>query len=198
MRMIGPWTLAFLALATPGWSGDIYRWTDGAGNVHYSNMSAEGDDAAAVARDAPVAPPEEEASAGLDGATDDTADEAAGGTTAPADPGAFSTDASLRRSALERDLGATQRRLHEVDARLAALARARGQHAQGSAATGGVATPTAAPEGIDLRSEEERTLATEREQLAQHADQVRDEAAKLRREVTARLGTTPPWWIDLR
>ena len=194
MRMIGPWTLAFLALATPGWSGDIYRWTDGAGNVHYSNMSAEGDDAAAVARDAPVAPPEEEASASLDGATD----EAAGGTVAPADPGAFSTNASLRRSALERDLGATQRRLHEVDARLAALARARGQHAQGSAATGGVATPTAAPEGIDLRSEEERTLATEREQLVQHADQVRSDAAKLREEVTARLGATPPWWIDLR
>ncbi len=194
MRMIGPWTLAFLALATPGWSGDIYRWTDGAGNVHYSNMSAEGDDVAAVARDAPVAPPEEEASASLDGATD----EAAGGTVAPADPGAFSTNASLRRSALERDLGATQRRLHEVDARLAALARARGQHAQGSAATGGVATPTAAPEGIDLRSEEERTLATEREQLAQHTDQVRNDAAKLREEVTARFGATPPWWIDLR
>ena len=194
MRMIGPWTLAFLALATPGWSGDIYRWTDGAGNVHYSNMSAEGGDAAAVARDAPVAPPEEEASAGLDGATD----EAAGETTTPADPGAFSTNASLRRSALERDLGATQRRLHEVDARLAALARARGQHAQGSAATGGVATPTAAPEGIDLRSEEERTLATEREQLAQHADEIRNDAAKLREEVTARFGATPPWWIDLR
>ena len=194
MRTIGPWTLALLALATPGWAADIYRWTDGAGNVHYSNMDAEGDDAASVARDAPVAPPEEEASASLDGATD----EAAGGTVAPADPGAFSTDASLRRNALERDLRATQQRLHEVDARLAALARARGQHAQGSAATGGVATPTAAPEGIDLRSEEERTLATEREQLAQHADQVRDQAAKLREEVTARLGATPPWWIDLR
>jgi len=198
MRMIGPWTLALLALATPGWAGDIYRWTDGAGNVHFSNTDAEGDDAAAVAREAPVAPPDEEAPASLDGATDDTADDAGRGTAAPADPGAFSTDASLRRNALERDLRATQQRLHEVDARLAALARARGQHAQGSAATGGVATPTAAPEGIDLRSEEERTLATEREQLAQHADQVRDEAAKLRQEVTARLGTTPPWWIDLR
>jgi len=196
MRTIGPWTLALLALATPGWAADIYRWTDGAGNVHYSNMDAEGDDAASVARDAPVAPPDEEAS--LNDATGDTADDAAGGTTAPADPSAFSTDASLRRNALERDLRATQQRLHEVDAHLAALARARGQHAQGSAATGGVATPTAAPEGIDLRSEEERTLATEREQLAQHADQVRDQAAKLREEVTARLGVTPPWWIDLR
>src|SRR5439155_268648 len=46
MRTIGPWTLALLALATPGWAADIYRWTDGAGNVHYSNMDAEGDQAA--------------------------------------------------------------------------------------------------------------------------------------------------------
>src|SRR5439155_174589 len=92
---------------------------DGAGNVHYSNMDAEGDDAASVARDAPVAPPDEEAS--LNDATGDTADDAAGGTTAPADPSAFSTDASLRRNALERDLRATQQRLHEVDAHLQVL-----------------------------------------------------------------------------
>ena len=191
MRMIGPWTLALLALSAPGWSSDIYRWTDGAGNVHYSNMDAEGDDAAAVAHE----PAAEEAPADL---TDNTTDDAADRTAAGGDSDTFSATASLRRSALERDLRATARRLHEIDARLATLARARGQHAQGSAATGGVAAPTAAPDGIDLRSEEERTLATEREQLAQHADQVRDEAAKLRREVTARLGTTPPWWIDLR
>ena len=196
MRMIGPWTLALLALSAPGWSSDIYRWPDGAGNVHYSNMDAEGDDAASVARDAPVAPPDEEAS--LNDATGDTADDAAGGTTAPADPSAFSTDASLRRNALERDLRATQQRLHEVDAHLAALARARSQHAQGSAATGGVGTPTPAPQGIDLRSEEERSLATEREQVAQHAEQVRNDATRLLQEVTARFGVTPPWWIDIR
>ncbi len=130
--------------------------------------------------------------------TDDTTDEAADRTAARGDADTFSATASLRRSALERDLRATARRLHEIDARLSTLARARGQHAQGSAATGGVAAPTAAPEGIDLRSEEERTLATEREQLAQHADQVRNDAAKLREEVTARFGATPPWWIDLR
>ena len=190
MRMIGPWTLALLALSAPGWSSDIYRWTDGAGNVHYSNMDAEGDDAAAVAHERAA----EEAPADL---TDDTTDDAADRTAARGDS-AFSATASLRRNALERDLRAAARRLHEIDARLATLARARGQHAQGSVATGGVAAPTAAPEGIDLRSEEERTLATEREQLVQHADQVRSDAAKLREEVTARLGATPPWWIDLR
>jgi len=187
MRMIGPWTLALLALSAPGWTSDIYRWTDGAGNVHYSNMDAEGDDAAAVAHE----PAAEEAPADL---TDDTTDDAADRTAARGDSDTFSATASLRRNALERDLRATARHLHEI----ATLARARGQHAQGSAATGGVAAPTAAPEGIDLRSEEERTLGTEREQLAQHADQVRSDATKLREEVTARLGATPPWWIDLR
>ena len=193
MRMIGPWALALLALAAPGWSGDIYRWTDDAGHVHYSNMDAEGADAAPVAREAPPAPPAEEARR-VDGETDDGAD----GATAPRDAASFSADASLRRNALERDLRATQQRLREIDARLAVLAQARTQHTQGSAATGGVGTPTVAPAGVDLRSEEERTLATEREQVAQHAEQVRDQAAKLREEVTARLGTTPPWWVELR
>src|SRR5919201_580606 len=107
MRMIGPWALALLALAAPGWSGDIYRWTDDAGHVHYSNMDAEG-----------------------------------AGATAPGDAVSFSADASLRRNALERDLRATQQRLREIDARLALLAQARTQHTQGSAATGGVGTPT--------------------------------------------------------
>ncbi|HUE30623.1 MAG TPA: hypothetical protein VMR79_07095, partial [Verrucomicrobiae bacterium] len=160
------------------------------GNVHYSNMAVEGADGAAVASDVPAAPSAEEAPA--------SPDDAAEGSAAPGDVDTFSADASLRRNALERDLRATARRLHEIDARVATLARARGEHAQGSAATGGVATPTVAPEGVDLRSEEERTLATEREQLVQHADQVRSDAGKLRDEVTARLGATPPWWIDLR
>jgi hypothetical protein len=188
MGMIGPWTLALLALATPGWAGDIYRWTDAAGNLHYSNMDAEGSDATPVAHEAPVAPPADEV--GGDGAAE--------GTAAPGELDTFSAGASLKRNALERDLRAAQRRLHAIDSRLAVLARARSQNAQGSAATGGVGTPSAAPQGVDLRSEEERTLATEREQLAQHADQVRNDAAKLREEVTARLGATPPWWIDLR
>src|SRR5207245_4885690 len=94
MRLIGPWTLALLALAAPGWSGDIYRWTDGGGNVHYSNMDAEGDDAAAVAHE----PAAEEAPADL---TDNKTDEAADRTAARGDADTFSATASLPRSALE-------------------------------------------------------------------------------------------------
>src|SRR5207247_7196263 len=109
-RRIGPWTLALRALSARGWSSDIYRWTDGAGNVHYSNMDAEGDDAAAVAHE-PAAPSAEEVPADL---TDDTAER----TAARGDSDTFSADVSLRRTALERDLRATAGRLHEIDARL--------------------------------------------------------------------------------
>ena len=49
-----------------------------------------------------------------------------------------------------------------------------------------------------MRSEEEKALAEEREQLAQHALEVKGVAVKLRDEVTARVGETPAWWIDVR
>lgn len=189
MRMVGPWALALLAFAMPAWSGDIYRWTDNAGSVHYSNMDIDGADATAVA---PGSAPSSGDTARIDSApaTDDA--------DAPKSDEAFSTSASTRRNALERDLRATERRLREVDARLVSLARARGAHANGSDATGGLGTPSSAPGGIDLRSEEERTLGTQRDQLAQHAEQVRKDAADLRQEVTARLGGTPTWWVDIR
>src|SRR5207302_61671 len=38
----------------------------------------------------------------------------------------------------------------------------------------------------------------EREQRAQHALEVKGVAVKLRDEVTARVGETPAWWIDVR
>ncbi len=183
MKMIGPWALALLALAIPGWAGDIYRWTDAAGNVHYSNMEAAGADATAVAPAGPAAAPRDDASPRTARATRDAGD----GEAVPADAEAFSAGVSLRRNALERDLRATERRLSAIDGQMTTLARARGQHA-----------PALVPDGLDLRSEEEKDLAAEREKLTQHATQVRNDAAQLRQEVTARLGATPPWWIDLR
>jgi len=105
----------------------------------------------------------------------------------------FSTSASLRRQALERDFRTAERRLRELDAQLAALGRARTRNARGTEATGGVRAAAA-----DVRSEEERRLAEEREQVAQHIVEVRGAHAKLRDEVSARLGGTPGWWIELR
>lgn len=173
MRTVGL-MVGLLALAAPAWADEIERWTDAAGNVHYRNVPGPrtGD-----APDAAVAP-----AVHNDGAAD-----------TDSDTDAYSTSASLRRNALERDLRATEKRIRDIDAKLASLARARGQHAKGSAATGGVGTVT-----VDVRSEEEKALETEREPLAQHAVEVRNEAARLRQEVTARLGATPPWWIDIR
>ena len=171
MRTVGL-MVGLLALATPAWADEIERWTDAAGNVHYRNTPSPrtSDDSDSAA------PPA-----------------AAGSAAADPDADTYSTSASLRRNALERDLRATERKIHDIDAKLASLARARGQHAKGSAATGGVGTLA-----LDVRSEEEKALETEREQLAQHATEVRNDAARLRQEVTARLGATPAWWIDIR
>jgi len=114
--------------------------------------------------------------------------------TCPAsDEEAFSASASLRRNALERDLRATEKRIGELDARIATLARAHGARADEARATSGVGT------NLDVRSEEEKTLSEERDKLVQHATEVRADAGRLRDEVTAHAGgTTPDWWIDVR
>ena len=178
MRMLG-W-LAVLALAGSARGDDIYRWTDAGGGVHYSNSGAPLDGSTRVP-DTAAAPSRHARAA-------DGSDEPP-----PGDADSFSAGVSLRRNALEHDLRASEKRLRELDARLATLARARRQNAGGRAETGGVGA------NLDVRSEEERTLATEREQVAQHAAEVRSDAARLRAEVTARSGgTTPDWWIDVR
>ena len=170
--------LVVAALAGPAAAGDIYQWTDRDGSVHYSDVPAAGAATTRIPGVASVPEPARKSSGGDDG---------------DADAAGYSTQSSIRRNALERDLRATERRLKEIDGRLATLGRARTQTARGSAATGGVGAPA-----VDVRSDEERALADEREQLAKHADEVRDQGAKLREEVTTRLGGTPAWWNDLR
>src|SRR5689334_822229 len=109
------------------------------------------------------------------------------------DADAYSASASLRRNALERDLRATEKRVRDLDAQLTKLARARGERSDAAKATSGVGT------NLDVRSEEEKALVTEKEQLAQHAVQVRSDAAQLRQEVTQHTGgATPDWWVDIR
>jgi hypothetical protein len=179
--VVGLAGLGLTVLAARAWSDEIYQWTDPNGRLHYSNTptaavpSRRLGDLAPKAAEAPGA-------TGLEGAGVDTAGAEA-----------LSTEASLKRNALERDLRATEKRLRAVDAQLATLGRARNQNARGSAATGGVGTLA-----FDVRSEEERGLATERDELGQHVADLHAEAAKLRDELTARLGTTPPWWNDIR
>jgi len=159
--------LGLVLIAGSARADEIYRSTDAAGRPVFSNGRGGSGDARQDV--APAAAP----------ATEDAEN--------------FSTGASLRRQALERDLRTSERRLRDLDARLAALARARTRNAGGSEATGGVRAVAA-----DVRSEEEQRLAAEREQVAQHVADARAAYAKLREEVAARLGGTPSWWIELR
>ena len=184
MRMIMVMTV--LACAVGGQAAEVFEWTDHDGQRHYSNVPAASAERKAIDVEQGVAKtrmPDEEAAAA----------ETRGPRRSPEELAAFSTSASLRRQALERDLRQTQRQLSDRDRRLAEFERARKAHAAGSLATGGVKTAAA-----DVRSEEEKSLAAEREQLAQHQAQTRSDYAKLKEEVTAKLGTTPAWWIDLR
>ncbi|TMB41660.1 MAG: DUF4124 domain-containing protein [Deltaproteobacteria bacterium] len=167
MRVVGWMALGLVLLAGSASADEIYRSTDAAGRPVFSNGRGGSGDARQDV--APAAAP----------ATEDAEN--------------FSTGASLRRQALERDLRTSERRLRDLDARLAALARARTRNAGGSEATGGVRAVAA-----DVRSEEEQRLAAEREQVAQHVADARAAYAKLREEVAARLGGTPSWWIELR
>jgi len=179
--------LMLFAVPVPGWTDDIYHWVDRAGNVHYSNTSG----GAGASSDSMPSEPEAttgEAGDGGDAAAGDVASAPAAADAADA----FSSSASLRRYALERDLRATDGQIRELDSRLAILARARAQNQQGSAATGGVAT------AADVRSEEEKTIAAQRDELTKHKDEVRADYGKLRDEVTSRLGTLPEWWIEVR
>jgi len=186
MRTVGL-MVGLVVLAAPAWADDNYRWTGAAGNVHDSNTTSgkNGPTRIDSTPSAPAAAPAADAQAVAD---PDAAARAPAG-----DADGFSAGASLRRNALERDLRNTEKRIRELDAKLAGLARARGQHAKGSAATGGVGTIA-----LDVRSDEEKALTVERDQLAQHGADVRNDAARLRQEVTARLGSTPAWWIDVR
>jgi hypothetical protein len=187
MWMIGVVALALVAWAVPGWSDEIYRWTDESGAVHFSNTPVAGGQPEKVTIDGHASFGERGGSnAGGGGASE-------GGHERAPDADRFSTQASLRRRSLERDLRATDQRLREIDARLAALAEARTRHAGGSVVTGGLGTNAA-----DFRSEEEKQLADERKEIAGQADELRANGRKLRDEVTSREGSTPGWWRDLR
>jgi hypothetical protein len=198
MRTMVLMGLALATLARPGWSEDIYRWQDPSGRVVYSNsVGAEG--ATRIPGVSASPPAASRPAPGREPLGEVTPPDVAAPAAAPAKPrsddelAALSTSASLRRTQLERDLRDTARRLAAIDARLRELGGARTRNAAGSAATGGVGTGA-----LDLRSDEEQALQAERDELAQHADDVRARATQLRAEVSQALGGTPAWWTDVR
>ena len=190
MRTVGWMVLGLLALAPTVRADEIYRWTDRAGGVHFSNTPTVG----AEPTDMEAPPAEADASAGSVHGGAPVEEAAPAGEAAPSDEDrAYFASASLKRNALERELRATDKQLRALDEKLSGMARVRTRNQAGSAATGGVGTSADA-----VRSDEERLVAAEREQIQKRADQVRAEGSKLREEVTARAGSTPTWWIDLR
>jgi hypothetical protein len=179
--------LGLVALASPARANEIYRWTDRAGGVHYTNTPTVG------AEPTDIPPPEAAEAPGAD-ERDLTASEAPPAEIEPSDEDrAYFASASLKRNALERELRATDKQLRTLDDQLSDMARIRTRHRAGSDATGGVGTTA-----VDIRSEEERALAAEREEIEKRAEELRAEGAKLREEVTMRAGSTPTWWIDVR
>src|SRR5712691_10391736 len=98
MRMAVAMVVSLTLLAGSGWAEEIYRWADGSGHVHFSNTPTTGGTPAGVQGDEAAAPADD-----------------GGGTAAATDEGAaFSTGASLRRNALEREMRPNDRRLQDL------------------------------------------------------------------------------------
>jgi len=160
---------------------EIYQWRDKAGNVHFSNVPTAQSEPTGLRND-PSEAPQDTSPGGSGAAASPPSDEDV----------AYASDASNRRSALERQLRGAERQMKDIDAKLAALARARTRNAQGSAATGGVGTQAAG-----VQSDEELALTEERARAAKQVEALKGNYGQLRDEVTARMGSTPDWWINV-
>jgi hypothetical protein len=191
MRTVGV-AVGMVALVLAGVStvlaDDVFRWRDGGGQMHFSNVPSPGSEAMEMEADDPG--PVGTASAIQPGMGEPGMD---GGAVGGDGDSAFSTSASLRRQQLERDLRDTKRRLRALDGQIASLARVRTQNAAGSAATGGVHA-----NATEVRADEEKSLDEEREKLKAHETEVRGAYDALRDEVASRLGGVPDWWIEVR
>ena len=202
MRSVVGALIVMVALARSSTAEEIYRWKDPLGGLHFENVPSPGRSVlrefdGSEAADGSQAPDGSETPS-ADVAVDESGQPVEAQAEkkkrlAPDEVDSYSTDVSMRRSRLERELRGAESRLREIDGRLAMLERARLKNSRGSEATGGVAA-----HAHDVLSPEEATLVEERDELAQRAVEVRNDAAHLRQEVEARLGTVPSWWTDLR
>ena len=193
MRSVCSALLMVVALTGSTLADEMYRWKDSSGGLHFENVPtperrSRGDGAEVPTGDIVA----DQGGEPADPSLYDSGDEAKRKKMTADEQETFSTDISSRRSQLERDLRGTESRIRQIDGQLATLARARTKNARGSEATGGVAAPA------NILSPEEDSLVDERDELAQHAVDVRNDAAELRQEVEARLGTVPAWWTDIR
>jgi hypothetical protein len=193
MRSIVGVLVVIVVLAGTSTAEDIYRWKDPTGGLHFQNVPTPGQRSVLL---------DDSGSAGSESSDTTGVAMSDGGETGetpkrkkltPEQEEDFSTEVSMRRATLEKELRGTEKRLRDVDGRLATLQRARLKNVNGSAATGGVGAPA-----YNVLSPEEEALVEERDELAQRAVEVRNDAVHLRQEVEARLGSVPAWWTDLR
>lgn len=191
------WIVAWMVLGVvgPTFAGEvIYRWVDTKGGVHFSNVPSPGarETDLAVADEPgmpdalPVGRPEGEGQV----AEPAHGDEAVAA--AQRDVTEVSSQSSLRRQQLEREIKQSDQQLKDIDGQLQKMAQLRTRFAKGSDMTGGVAT-----NAESARSPEEKQLVEQREQIAQQSAALRTQYSKLRDEVTAQLGGVPDWWIDV-
>jgi hypothetical protein len=215
-------TLAgFFAVSVAGANGDIYRWVDEDGQVHYSNAPSR-----MQSREEPVVvplpsepsppseavpPPEGEAAEAVERAMvpppdapvfdavppDLVAPDAVAPATAPSGAPPIGTPAqtTLARISMERDYRVSRRRLNEIDRELTNLAEARTRFSvEGPESVGGLPTVDAP----DVRSEEELVLEKEREALIKHLEDIRGRYNTLRGQVAAQHGgEAPAAWREL-
>jgi len=172
-----------LGLAAGAAAGDIYRWTDGKGQLHFSNVPAGTAEQGGLVSEE-QAPPVDTASA-----TRDPEGAAAEETPQQADA---SSQASLRRQEIEREFRQTKAEVQEIDRQLAEMARLRTRFAKGTEATGGLGT-----RAENVRTPEEEQLIAKRAQLTKHADELKGQYDDLHADVTRTFGSTPDWWVDL-
>lgn len=209
--------LAVLVVVSVAAAGDIYRWVDENGEVHYSNapsrmQSREEPVRVPVPAETPaaseqLAPEDGGGETGAGGGeaagesvTDATAPDAvapnaaAGGGEAP--PLGTAAQTTLQRISLESDYRRARARLKEVDRELAELAAARTRFAvEGPPSVGG----EAAVDAPDVRSPEEIALEEERQALVARLDDIRARYTTLRGQVAAQYGgKAPAIWQDLR
>jgi len=211
-----------VAVPAVGASGDIYRWVDEDGRVHYSNVPSrmqsreepvvvplpsetpppseeivpqEGEGEAPVESEAPVMmpPPDAPVSDTIAPAAPDAA--STGAVPSAVQPLGTPAQNTLARISMERDYRQARRRLTEIDRELTDLAAARTRFAvEGPEAVGGLP----AVDAPDVRSEEELALEKEREALIGRLDDIRGRYASLRSQVAAQHGgKAPAGWREL-
>lgn len=154
------------AQAARGEEDQVYRWADRGGHLHFSNVPSPGSEATGIVsnEELPVTPP---APPGQPGATQ-------GGSNPGSPDHEESPHAAVQRQDLERQIKDAERQLHALDARLGDLAAVRTRFAKGTPVGGGLPSNAGG-----VLSDEEKSLAQQRDSLKAGVERMRADMGKL-------------------